>query len=195
MMARFSSFSLGVFLAVVAITTVDAGVRILEPRLSADVANTLDFPNRVAELSAAPGKRVAAIGNSLIGEALDTDLFMANWLDANPAAGRAIKLVPDGSGIWDWHCIVHYQLGGVSPAPDVIIIGFGWNQLSDQTRLGLSRAFNALCPAAAMRDFSRLSGRIGVNDWLEMAAVKTSKLYANREPIRHRVIPRQPASQ
>lgn len=179
---------LGLLLALLALSGLDVGVRVFETRLSGDIANTKRFPEDVAELTLASGKRVVAVGNSLIGDGFDSDIFMANWLQTNPGIGKAIKLVPDGSGIWDWHCVVHYQLGNAEAAPDLVIIGYGWDQLSDQNTLSLTRAFNSLCPAGAMRDFSALSGRIGINDWLEMAAVKTSKLYAQREPIRHRVL-------
>lgn len=182
------SFSWGLVLAILLVAALDLTVRALETRLSGDIANTRSFPERVAELSAAPGEKVAAIGNSLIGDGLDKPVFLANWLKMNPGAGSAIKLVPDGSGIWDWHCIVHYELANASQGPDLVLIGFGWNQLSDQNGLSITRAFNGLCPATAMWGFSALSGRIGVNDWLEMAAVKTSKLYAHREPIRHRIL-------
>lgn len=182
------SFTLGLALALAAVSVLDLATRAVEPRLSGDIANTKAFPQRVTELSAASGKRVAAIGNSLIGDGLDTDVFMANWLDKNPGNGRAIKLVPDGSGIWDWHCVVHHRLAEMPEGPDLVLIGFGWNQLSDQNRLSLTRSFNTLCPAAAMRDFHALSGGLGINDWLQMLAVKTSKLYAQRQTIRHRVL-------
>ena len=182
------SFTPGLALALAAVAVVDLAVRAAEPRLSGDIANTMAFPERVAELSAAPGKRVAAIGNSLIGDGLDTDVFMAGWLGKNPANGHAIKMVPDGSGIWDWHCVVHHRLAEMPEGPDLVLIGFGWNQLADQNPLSFTRAFNTLCPAAAMRDFRALSGRIGVNEWLQMFAVKTSKLYAQRQTIRHRVL-------
>jgi hypothetical protein len=182
------SFSSGLVLAILCVVVVDVALRVFETRLSGDIANTAGFPDRVAELSASPGRRVAAIGNSLIGDGLDIDVFMANWLDKNPGDGHAIKLVPDGSGIWDWHCVVHHRLAAMPEGPDLVLIGFGWNQLSDQNPLSLHRAFNTLCPAAAMRDFHALSAGVGIDDWLKMVAVKTSKLYAQRETIRHRIL-------
>ena len=182
------AFSHALILAIVVIAAVDLGLRMFETRLSGDIANTRSFPERVAELSATEGKRVAAIGNSLIGDGLDTDVLLGKLLDNNPGKGHAIKMVPDASGIWDWHCLVHHRLAEMPEGPDLVVIGFGWDQLSDQNRISLTRAFNSLCPAAAMHDFSTLSGRIGINDWLEMAAVKTSKLYAQRQTIRHRVL-------
>lgn len=185
---QIRAFTHALILAIVAIAAVDLGLRVFEPRLSADIANTMSFPERVAELSAFEGKRVAALGNSLIGDGLDTDVFLGSLLDPNPGKGHAIKMAPDGSGIWDWHCLVHYRLSEMPAGPDVVVIGFGWDQLSDQNRISLTRSFNALCPASAMRDFSVLSGRLGINDWLEMVTVKTSKLYAHRQTIRHRVL-------
>lgn len=181
-------FILGLVLALLGAAALDVGVRVFETRLSGDIANTKRFPEEVAELARSSGKRVAVLGNSLIGDGFASDVFMGNWLARNPGTGKAIKLVPDGSGIWDWHCVVHYQLLDEEAAPNLVIIGYGWDQLSDQNALSLTRAFNSLCPAGAMRDFSALSGRVGINDWLEMGAVKTSKLYAHREPIRHRVL-------
>jgi hypothetical protein len=188
MQMQTRAFTHALILAIVAIAAVDLGLRVFEPRLSGDIANTMSFPERVAELSSTDGKRVAAIGNSLIGDGLDTDVFMGKLLDPNPGKGHAIKMVPDGSGIWDWHCLVHHRLADMPEGPDLVVIGFGWDQLSDQNRISLTRSFNALCPAGALRDFSVLSGRIGINDWLEMATVKTSKLYAHRQTIRHRVL-------
>ena len=183
------SFPRALLLAILVIAAVDVGVRVFEARLSGDIANTKGFPEQVARLSAAPGTQVVAIGNSLVGDGLDTGVFMSSWLghDAD-AASAAIKLVPDASGIWDWHCIARYQLTSSANPPDLVIIGFGWNQLSDQARLSLTRAFNELCPAGAMRDFGNLSEQVTINAWLEMFAVKTSKLYAHREAIRHRVL-------
>lgn len=164
MQASTRAFAFGLMLALLMVAVVDRALRIIEPRLSGDIANTFSFPGRVAELLATDGKRVAAVGNLLIGDVLDTDACMtAHWLDFSSGTGRAIKLVPDASGISVWHCIAHYRLAGTSPPPNLVIVALGWNQLSDQNRLSLTRAFNALCPTGAMRDFSALSGQVGIN--------------------------------
>lgn len=183
-----SPFLVALVTAFLVVAAIDLGVRAFETRLSGDIANMKQFSALVEELSASEGARVAAVGNSLIGDGLDAGHFMSHWLDPNPGQGRLVKLVPDGSSVWDWYCIANLQLASAQPPPDLLMIGFGWNQLSDQSPINLSRTFNGICPASALPRLSDLSGAITVGDWLKMATVKTSKLYAHREAIRHRVL-------
>ena len=42
------AFTNALILAIVAIAAVDLGLRVFEPRLSGDIANTMSFPERVA---------------------------------------------------------------------------------------------------------------------------------------------------
>jgi hypothetical protein len=187
---RLRSFNLGLMLALLAILASDITVRALESRLSGNVANISDYPQLVTQLGEFPGEKIAVVGNSLIGEGFDPGVFLGEWAPADRNAGpaHAIKLVPDGSGIWDWHCVIDYHLARGRQLPDLVIIGFGWNQLADQSPLRLFGSFNQLCPARAMADFSGWSDRVTANTWLEMIAVKTSKIFAQRDNLRHGIL-------
>jgi hypothetical protein len=174
--------------AILVVAAADTGLRVFQARLSGDVANTRRFPELIADLAAAEGERVVAVGNSLMGDGLAVDAFLESWLDPNPGVGRLAKLVPDGSSIWDWYCITRFQLARPGSAPDLVLVGFGWDQLSDQAPINLARTFNEICPASALGSIHYFSGQGSIGSWMKMATVKSSKLYAQREAIRHRVL-------
>lgn len=187
--SRIRSFVLGLGLALGLVGTADVMLRVFEARLSGNMAATKTFPRQIADLSRFNGMRALAIGNSLLGDALDLKTFQSSVSQHELARPMtATKLVPDGSSIWDWYCIVNHGVRNGSSAPDMVILGFAWDQLADQTRLNITRSFNGLCSFNSMVDIQLLSGQVGANEWLEMITVKLSKLYAQREAIRHRAL-------
>lgn len=187
--SRIRSFVLGLGLALGLVGAADVMLRAFESRLSGNVAAAKTFPRQIAELSQSDGRRALAIGNSLLGDALDVKVFQSSVSQYELARPMtAVKLVPDGSSIWDWYCIVDDGIRKASSAPDMVILGFAWDQLADQTRLNITRSFNGLCSFNSMVDIQLLSGQVGANEWLEMITVKLSKLYAQREAIRHRAL-------
>lgn len=187
--SRIRSFVLGLGLALGLVGTADVMLRVFEARLSGNMAATKTFPRQIADLSQFNGMRALAIGNSLLGDALDLKTFQSSVSQYELARPMtATKLVPDGSSIWDWYCIVDEGIGKASSAPDMVILGFAWDQLADQTRVNITRSFNGLCSFNSMVDIQLFSGQVGANEWLEMITVKFSKLYAQREAIRHRAL-------
>jgi len=131
--------------------------------------------------------RVVFIGNSLIGNAIAP----ATFKEVAREAGRVenpIKLVPDGTGIWDWRCIVSDNLP-IAATGDRVVIGFAWDQLSDQLPLAVSKTFGLICPLReinAVRTFRP----VGIGDALEAGFSRLSLAYTLRERLRNGALDR-----
>ena len=187
---RFRNFTIGLLLALAIVVCLDVVVRVTEARLSGDVEAKRAFVAVMQQAISIPAKPLfAAVGSSLVGRGVDTDVIAAAVI-LPTGSPVVVKLAPDNSTIWDWTCVVEQHLLRREPAAQLVVIGFAWDQLSDRAPLILRRNFNNLCAPPKLRDFSTFSSNVDIETWLDMAAVTTSKLYTHREPIRERIFSR-----
>jgi hypothetical protein len=185
--SRFRNVTVALLLAVVVVACVDVVVRLNEARLSGDVANKRSFAQVVAKASAnRKGTLLAAVGSSLVENGVDQAVLRSSLANSGIDA-TVVKLAPDNSSIWDWTCVVEQRLLTQNPAPELLVIGFAWDQLSDRAPLIFRRNFNNLCPPSKLRDFAQFAENVDTEAWFDVAAVTTSKLFTHREPIRQRV--------
>lgn len=158
-------------------------LRHVEPSLSGNIRHIHNMAPSLTELSSHDGIRIALIGNSLTNDGVDE-----GRLEAELHSTRVVKLVPDGTSLWDWKCLVrHHIINSSAPTADLVVLGFGWDQLGDNTRANPSRLGGYLCRWA---DLKR-PGDIGLEnfgDAAEFAAARVFHIYANRETLRNRVL-------
>lgn len=168
--------------ALVALGIVELGLRASASRLSGNVAHIRDFDRLLADAGKSPGVRVVFVGNSLIGNAIAPATFQQAARDAGRVE-NPVKLVPDGTGIWDWRCIASNHLPAAA-AGDRVVIGFAWDQLSDQLPLAVSKTFGLICPLgeiAQIRNFHP----VGIGDAIEAGFSRLSLAYTLRERLRN----------
>ena len=123
------------------------------------------------------------MGNSLTGAGLERT--MAEELlyrDGKPTA--VYKVVVDASNLWDWYCVYRHNFRDAHP--DFLIVGFAWNQLSEDVTANTSRLGADFCHLA---DIPALFERkLRLTDALsEFLLAKSFHLFARRELIRARI--------
>ncbi len=160
----------------------EVALRFGASKLSGNVAHIRDFDALLATAEKASGTKVVFVGNSLIGNAISPATFQ-RIAQQHGSNSIPVKLVPDGTGIWDWRCIGSYDLPRAG-AGDRVVIGFAWDQLSDQLPLAVSKTFGLICPLSelsAVRQFHP----VGIGDAIEAGFSKISLAYTLRERLRN----------
>jgi hypothetical protein len=110
----------------------DLGLRLAEVRLSNDVRHIRALPEIARELSAGPAPRVVFVGNSLTRYGVNPDAWTAALKELNLPKGTMAKLVPDETTMPDWHYVVLNNLIEPGHKPDLLILGFALQQLTDE---------------------------------------------------------------
>jgi len=175
---RTTLLALGV--ALLALTAIEIGFRAVAAHMSGNLAHIRDFDRLFEEFARAPGRRVVFVGNSLTNNAISADAFAASAATLTGGTYATLKLVPDGSTVWDWRCITNR----LPPARDGdhLIIGHAWEQVTDQQILRVDRTFGLLCPLGELRATAGFSS-LTVGDWIEAGVSRLSLLYVLREQV------------
>src|SRR5690606_28949612 len=109
--------------------------------LSGNLAHVAQIPDLLARAGAPQGSSLLLLGNSLVNDGVAVPL-LAEHLPYE----RVSKITPDGTGLWDWQCLLEHQLLNRSQVQfDTIVIGYAWHLLSDQTRVDPSRLGALFC--------------------------------------------------
>lgn len=165
----------------VAFAFADGALRLVAPALSGSIAHTHDIPALVDD--AADDGKLLFIGNSLTNNGVDARALAK----AAPRLPEATKIVPDGSSLWEWYCIVDNQLIERSRMPSTVIIGFAWHQLSDQSRLRPSPLGAFFCQWDDLPAL-RTGGLNNIDQLTRFGLAKASALFALRETLRNRTL-------
>jgi len=110
----------------------DLALRWAEVNLSIDVRHIRSFPEITRKLSHEPAPRVVFLGNSLTRYGVDPDVWASAMKELKAPAGSVAKLVPDDTTMPDWYYVALNSLIRPGNQPDVVILGFTLNQLTDE---------------------------------------------------------------
>ena len=152
--------------------------RATAPLISGNVKQIYEIPD-VANKFTKKNDAVLFLGNSLIGNAVDLSEF-DRQANLNTSS---YKVVPDGTSLWDWTCIVKNSFIDKGRLPKAVILGYAWGQGEPvPSRLG-----GFFCN---IRDLPNLRsmGMSNSSDILEFLFSKLSRLYAMRETVRKRIL-------
>jgi hypothetical protein len=176
--------------AVVAcVLAVEASLNWLEPSLSGDVAHIMQIAevSRGLNASSSPAK-VLWLGNSLTGEGIDmsvADSVLEQELGTE-LAGFTVH--PDGSSIAEWHHIANNEFFDRGAVPDLLIVPFAWNLLSDQNPVNVQRIARwYLNRPEQWLDFLRHDTE-GLEEKFSAVLASFSAAYGNRDRVRDRVL-------
>lgn len=172
-------------LALAVLALLEIGFRAVAPWVSGNLVHVRDFDRILSELVGAPAPRVVFLGNSLTNNAIQPGYFgeLAASYSGQPIT--TAKLVPDGTTLWDWHCLISRLPPTVDS--DLLIIGYGWGQVADQEPVRISQTFGLMCPLTSLPEVSRYHA-LGVGSWLEAGLAKLSLIYVLRERIRNGIL-------
>jgi hypothetical protein len=163
------------------IALVDIGLRLAEPRLSGNLAHVAEIPELIAAAGNPQRHSLLLLGNSLTHNGVAPAVIGAALPDMSIA-----KVTPDGTGLWDWQCLLDHQVVERREVQyDTVVIGYAWHLLSDQTHNDPSRLGALYCRMGDLKRASAIgletSGDIG-----EFIAADVLRTYALRDTLRNR---------
>jgi hypothetical protein len=175
---RSTLLALGV--ALLMLTAIEVGFRAVASDVSGNLAHIRDFGRLFEEFARAPRTRVVFMGNSLTNNAISSDVFPATAAALAGETYATLKLVPDGTSLWDWRCIANQ----LPPARDGdrLIIGYAWDQITDQQVLRVDRTFGLVCPLDELPATATFYP-LHVGQWIEAGVSRLSLLYVLRERV------------
>ncbi|MCH8532309.1 MAG: hypothetical protein LAT65_15775 [Saccharospirillum sp.] len=163
------------------IISIDIAFRSIESRVSGNVKHIQEIPTLISTIDSSDSLKTIFMGNSLSNRAIDADIIN------DVSKLQSVKVVPDGTSLWDWQCIIRNQILNKNSI-DVIVIGFAWNQLADDYPVNASRIGAYFC---SWNDLWGNRAGNGLNSFDlagEFVAAKVSHIYASREVLRNRVL-------
>lgn len=181
----------GEFLTVLAVLGAllfsDVVLRTVEDRLSGNIEHINEIDDLAADYKADDPESILFMGNSLTNNGVNADIARKLLNENGHNVTTMNKIVPDATTIWSWSCIADNQFLDRDVYPATIVLGFGWNQLSDQSRILPTRLGAFFCSADDLlniREHKTLtSAEIG-----EFLTARTLRTYAHRETVRNRVL-------
>jgi len=164
---------------------VDIGLRLAEEKLSIDVRHIRSFPVLARKLSAGPAPRVVFLGNSLTRYGVDETAWASGMAKLRLSTGSVTKLVPDDTTMPDWYYVALNNIIRPGYQPEVLILGFSLNQLTDE-RIEASRLGAYFCDLGNVPElFAKdLAGFGSKGDFL---LGRLCRMYGVRDEIQARV--------
>jgi lysophospholipase L1-like esterase len=163
-------------------------VRLRESALSLDVQHIRRIPSIAEELMSGEGKRLLFLGNSMTRNGVDVSIVEEELRAQGLTAPLRIERVyPDATGLAEWYYAFNHYFVDAGRQPDVLIIGFAANDLSDNRAPQPSRLAQYYTGA---RDVPEVFAH-DVKDFEARAEFLLSKLsasFANRTRIRERTL-------
>lgn len=163
-------------------------VRLRERALSLDVQHIRQIPSIAKKMSSGEGGRVLFLGNSMTRNGVDVPIVEQELRAHGLAAPLRIERVyPDATGLAEWYYAFNHYFVAAGRLPDVLIIGFAANDLSDNrppqpTRLAQYYTGARDVPEVFAHDVKDFEARA------EFLLSKLSASYANRTRIRERTL-------
>ena len=118
------------FLAV-SFLTVEGIIRLIEPKLSRDLAQIRNTPQVAEELRNHQGTKVLVLGNSLTRQSMDAALLTEGLKSSGRSNPGVFFLVPDGTNMPNWDYGLDRYFLHPGAIPDEVIVGTGPLHLRD----------------------------------------------------------------
>jgi hypothetical protein len=167
------------------VLVVDLGLRVIDQRLSGNLAHIQQIPDIVRGAAATDKPALMVLGNSLTNNGVESAVIEASLPNFAVA-----KVTPDGSNFWDWQCILKHQVVGEGEgAFKTVVVGYAWHLLSDQTEPNASRLGGLFCRWSDLLQPSEL-GLSHSSDIGEFITARVLRVYALREILRNRFFKR-----
>ena len=146
-------------LVLFALVLSEAVLRSTEDMLSGNIAHVNEISDLVADYSPETEPSFVFLGNSLTNNGVDVPLVNELLLQNGVQVGDSTKLVPDATTIWSWSCVLENQFFDNGVGPGTVVLGFGWDQLSDQSRILPTRLGAYFCSTVDFLTINKRRGR------------------------------------
>jgi hypothetical protein len=128
-------------------------------------------------------KTILFLGNSLTANAVDLEVLEAEMNYGQTVYLSTYKVVPDGTSVWDWYCILKNNFSAGDSIPDILVVGYAWGSVAPVP----SRLAGYFCGIGDLGGLYNL-GMNQNSDVLEYLVASVSRLYVMRETISKRIL-------
>ncbi len=162
-------------------------LRSVEGTLSGNVAHIVEIPELADNLNKSNKPGLLILGNSLTNDGIDASQLQSGLNMQGLADSTIEKIVPDGTTIWSWTCILRNRIYELKNKPDTVLIGFAWGQLADQSRLLPTSLGGFFC---SYKDLIHITEQATMNSAQigEFVTASTFRLFTHREAIRNKIL-------
>lgn len=172
---------------ILVILALEATIRLFEDKLSGNINHIYSIPSIASKINQSKNEAsILFLGNSLTNNAIDTAVVNSTINHNIDNNITSYKITPDGTALSDWYCIYKRHLHLLNNKPSYIIIGFAWDQLSDQYPVDPIRLGGFFCNNSDVNDLSD-TGLTKHQQLLRFFAGSISHVYVNREAIRNKI--------
>lgn len=168
----------------------EAGMRLIEHRLSKDVAHLQSLSGIVDGLqpeSAGNGLRVLFLGNSLTRYGVLPEEFRREAAIRPGEELRIVKMTPDNTAVADWSYAYRNFIRTAEHKPDLLVIGFEGDHLRDAPSKHTNRLGRYYCDWSDLPELCRYDLPT-FEDRARYVAEANSALLSNRDRIERRVL-------
>ncbi len=109
----------------------EGGIRLIESRLSRDLAQIRHLPELAEEMRQYPGKKILVMGNSLTRAAVDEDMLVKGLTVPGSVDLQVFQFVADATNMANWDYGLGRYFLHVGAVPDELLIGTGPLHLRD----------------------------------------------------------------
>ena len=172
--------------AIAIVLLLEVILRAFGSHFSSNVAQISAIKHSIADLgSTTEGQSVLFIGSSLVADGVDT----SQLIELVHPETQAEKVAPDASNIWDWYCILKDATEDDRPFPTTVVIGYAWDQLTDQAELNINKTFGFFCRNSELTELRRYAN-FDVEGVFKATASQVSMIYILRSAIRNNLLNR-----
>lgn len=162
-------------------------LRPMESFLSKNIANIKTFPAISKQLHQSSGLRILFLGNSLTLEGVDLEVLRDELGSKDFVPFSAVKMVPDGTAIADWYYLFKRFYVDSKQIPDIVIIGFATDQLSDDYGLKIRALGRHFCRFKDTADLFR-TDILKFDGRMEFLLSRSLAIFGNQPQIKHRIL-------
>jgi hypothetical protein len=165
---------------------IEVAFRTVKPEISGDQKHLESLPAMAERIQKYKGLRILFLGNSLIGEAIDTEIIRRGL--ANDTATPLVeKAVPDATQLPDWYFISKNTFLNREGIPDLLIVGFAWNGAFLDGGAVNDKIIESACHLSDFPQLCRFGIR-GFEKTSEAILCRLSSVFTHRATIRNRLL-------
>jgi hypothetical protein len=165
----------------------DICLRLIQDKISGDIRHINSIEETLRNLTNEESTRILFLGNSLIGDGINISEFKSIYKQNGNGPIAVSKVVPDGTNLMDWYYIVKNKIINKKNELDMLILGFGWNQLEDHHVIFPIRLGAHFCKLSDIPELLEF-GLTDFGDQVEFVIAKASSVFANRATIRNQTL-------
>lgn len=165
----------------------EAGLRVVEPKISRDVETILEMPNVARKIRDSQDPAVLIIGNSIVRRGIPAAKLEDRLSKRLAGKVRVFKAVADATTSAEWPWILDHEFLDRGAVPDAILLGVVSHIIDDAAAMRVDRVGGFFSDWADGRELFRTE-ITGLDSRAAFVLSRISTAFRNREALKQRVL-------